>query len=626
MIRKIILVSLVILIGAGIVLFVLPFIVSSQMVREEVASQISELTGRAVTLRGDQALQVFPNLSVELSDVVIDGDRPGPENALIVAETLRGSVQFWPLLFGRVELSAFELTRPTINLQRDEEGIPNWTLNGSALLTALEPASRNASGLELGTFRIIDGTVRYSDARLGTSETVSSANIALAWPRSSTRAVISGSAIWRGEAVELSASLDQPAALAQTGSTSGVVVSLVAAPLRMRFDGTVSPGQAPQLSADQSTSVPGVDWQAAGQLELSSPSLRRAASWLGREMAAGSTFGAFRVDADLNLVGDSADLTDAMFSLDGNEAEGVLTLSLGSAMQRPSIQGTLDFERFDVSAYLDSIRPTTTASAPDDWRFYALPNVFSLGADMDVRFATRQILAAPLTLGETAGSILLSDTRLVIGLGEAIAYGGSLRGSVTLDKADDGLATRIDLSADDIRLSPMLAAYDQEPRLAGSLTFRTNIAASGQTMDEWFQSMQGEARMRLDDGVLGGFDVDAVMLSLVDGSFDLASFGGGETPIEQFQANLRADAGYVEVDLMQFASTTAQVTLAGQSHIGAQSLAFAGAATMGTPSAENPQTDVPFVIIPFELGGTWSSPMLLPDLGALESASPQQAE
>ena len=53
--RILIALAVIVLCLAGLAV-ALPSIMSSQLVRQEVAGQISALTGRAVTLRGDQAL------------------------------------------------------------------------------------------------------------------------------------------------------------------------------------------------------------------------------------------------------------------------------------------------------------------------------------------------------------------------------------------------------------------------------------------------------------------------------------------------------------------------------------------------------------------------------------------
>jgi AsmA protein len=608
MIRRLLIGIAVLVFGLGALALSLPYLMSSQMVREQVASQISELTGRAVTLRGDQALQVFPNLSVELSDVVIAGDLPGAENALIVTETLRGAVRPFALLFGRVELASFEMTRPTIRFLRTSDGQSNWGLKGSDLVTALEPNRVAGAGLQLGRFRITDGTLQIVDDVRGLNETVSSANLTLAWANSSTRAAISGSAIWRGEAVEVTASLDQPAALAQPGSTSGVVLSIQGAPLRLQFDGTVSPGSSGENA---------LPWQASGSLALASPSMRRAASWLGSDFGAGSTFGAFRLDAAMNLVGLAIDLTDASLSLDGNDAEGVLTLDLDGyetadgERGRPSIQGTLDFDRLDLSAYLDTIRPTTTAEEPGDWRFLPVPNVFASPMDIDVRFATREVLTSQFTLGETAGSVLLSDGQMVVGIGESLAYGGALRGSLTLAQTGESFTAGIDLSAAALQLRPFLSAFQDDPRLSGTLEMQAMASGEGETLAELLETMVGDAAIGVENAVVNGLDIDALGASFVDGSFEFSSFAfGGETSMETLSATLYARDGYLQASDIAMATERVSVTMGGQSEIANRTLNLSGA----TAIAGNDET----IVVPFDVRGTWSAPLILPDLRALD--------
>ncbi|MEQ8656471.1 MAG: AsmA family protein [Hyphomicrobiales bacterium] len=608
MIRRILIGLAVLALGLGALALALPSLMSSQMVREQVASQISELTGRAVTLRGDQALQVFPNLSVELSDVVIEGDLPGVENALIVTETLRGAVRPLSLILGRIELSSFEMTRPTIRFLRNSNGQSNWQLEGSDLVTALEPNRVAGAGLQLGQFRITDGTLHLIDDVRGINETVSSANLSLSWRTSSTRAEINGSAIWRGEAVDVAASLDQPAALAQPGSTSGVVLSVQGAPLRLQFDGTVSPG----ASGDNAQ-----PWQAGGSLSLSTPSLRRAATWLGSEVGAGSTFGAFRLDADMNLVGLSIDLTDLALSLDGNEAEGVLTLDLdgyGTApgeIGRPSIQGTLDFERLDLTAYLDTIRPTTTAEAPGDWRFMPVPNVFASTLDIDVRFATRQVLTSRMILGETAGSVLLSEDQMVLGIAESLAYGGAVRGSLAIAREDSAFTTVLDMAADGLELTPLLAAVQMEPRLVGTLTFQAMASGNGETVAQLLETLTGDATFDVSDAVITGIDLNALGASFADGSFDFSSFAfGGETALEMLSANLSARDGYLQARDIAMTAERVSVTMGGLSELANRTLNLSGATAINSSDET--------LVVPFDVRGTWSAPLILPDLRALD--------
>lgn len=601
--------SLLILTGLlGGIALLLPALMSSQMVREQVASQISDLTGRAVTLRGDQALRVFPNLSVELTDVVVEGDIPGAENALIVTEKLRGQVRPLPLLLGRIELASFELTRPTIQLHRRADGQSNWALDGSTLYSALEPSRPTGGGLQLGTFRIVDGTVHFFDAVRGVEESITSADLALSWPTSSTRAAIAGSGIWRGENVELTASLGQPAALARTGSTSGVALSVASTPLRLRFDGTASPGGGEGM----------LPWQASGRLDVSSPSLRRTASWLGADVETGSTFGAFHLNADLNLVGLSADLTDVELDLDGNEADGVMTLDVGGvdAPSRLALQGTLDLEQLDLSAYLDMARPTTTAEAPGDWRFLPVPDVFASGLALDVRVAARQLLLGPLTLGETAGSVLLTADRMVLGIAEATAYDGLVRGSLTVDQSGARQRLSLDLGTDSVQLASVVAALGEETRLEGGLTLRTMLYGEGDTVTDLVETLNGDLAVEIDSPVLAGIDLDRIASQLLDRSLDLSTItNSGSTSLQSFSGDLYASNGELHARALELASANASIVVTGYTDIATRALGFGGVATL----IESDGNTAGRLLVPFALQGTWGAPSFVPDLRVMDA-------
>ena len=592
----------------GVLAITLPYVMSSQTVRQQVAGQISDMTGRGVTLRGDQALRVFPNLSVELTDVVVEGDVPGIENALIVTETLRGQVRALPLLLGRIELSSFELTRPTIQLHQRANGQSNWALDGSTLYSAMEPGRTAGRGLQLGVFRIVDGTFHFVDAVRGVEETITSADLSLSWPTSSTRAAITGSGIWRGENVELTASLGQPAALARAGSTSGVVLSIASAPLRLRFDGTVSPGGRQGESA--------LPWQASGHLHVSTPSLRRTASWLGADMETGSTFGTFRLDADLNLIGLSADLTDVDFSLDGNEAEGVLTLDVGGP-DDPSgltLQGTLDLNQLDLSAYLDMARPTRTAQAPGDWRFLPVPDVFASGLALDVRVAARQVLAGPVTLGETAGSVLLTADRMVLGIAEANAYGGLARGSLTFDRSGATQRLSLDLATDGVQLAPFLGAFGETTRVDGALTLRSMLYGEGDTVTALVETLRGDLAIDMEGPVLTGIDLDRIAEQLLARSLDLTTIAdsGGSTALLSLTGDLYAAEGRLHARAMEMKSRSTSIVMTGQTDIATRALGFGGVATLNGSDATR-------LLVPFALQGTWSDPSFVPDLLVLDA-------
>jgi uncharacterized protein involved in outer membrane biogenesis len=166
---------------------------------------------------------------------------------------------------------------------------------------------------------------------------------------------------------------------------------------------------------------------------------------------------------------------------------------------RPSIQGTLDFDRLDLSAYLDTIRPTTTAEEPGDWRFLPVPNVFASPMDIDVRFATREVLTSQFTLGETAGSVLLSDGQMVVGIGESLPMAGQLRGSLTLAQTGDSFTAGIDLSAADCSLDPSCPPFKTTRDFPARWRCRPWLSGEGETLAELLETMVGDAAIGVEN-------------------------------------------------------------------------------------------------------------------------------
>jgi AsmA protein len=93
-----------------------------------VLPSVSKALGRDVTLK-DAGLKLFPNPRVTLAGVAVAG-RPG-EPALVEMEALDVEVGLWPLLrsLGRdVEVSAFTLVKPSVNLVKATDG--TWNFEG----------------------------------------------------------------------------------------------------------------------------------------------------------------------------------------------------------------------------------------------------------------------------------------------------------------------------------------------------------------------------------------------------------------------------------------------------------------------------------------------------------------
>jgi AsmA protein len=137
-----------------------------------VLPSVSKALGREVTLR-KASLDLFPNPRVTLAGLAVAG-RPG-EPALVETDSLDVEVGLWPLVrsLGKdVEVRAFTLVKPNVNLVRAKDG--SWNYEGLGQRPGAAPAAPEARPSEGGgtrvavqSFRIEKAAVRVIDRSLG---------------------------------------------------------------------------------------------------------------------------------------------------------------------------------------------------------------------------------------------------------------------------------------------------------------------------------------------------------------------------------------------------------------------------------------------------------------------------
>jgi AsmA protein len=127
----------------------------------------------------------------------------------------------------------------------------------------------------LGEFELKDGTLLYENRTEAVTERLDSLNVSLRWQSVRQPVSVTGSAVWRGEQVAVSAMATTPFAFLNGEAT----------PLEARFD---SARIAVVINGEWSNIE---DPQLGGRLTMSTPSLRSFASWMGSPVGPGTTLG-----------------------------------------------------------------------------------------------------------------------------------------------------------------------------------------------------------------------------------------------------------------------------------------------------------------------------------------------
>jgi AsmA protein len=573
--------------AAFVTLIGMSFLIPASTLRDAVKTEIKDVTGLDPTLRGGISVSLFPHASVSFRDVLL-GDTGGGK-PVVAADELTARLRYFPLLAGRIEIADVTLVRPTINVAFASDGRSNWSGLAASLAHAVEPnPSRTASFSEIA---IRDGTVMVHDAQNRLTERLNDVDFQVAWPSISRSFAANGRFVWRDKPVQANLTLSDFLA-ALTGERSGVKLRLTSTLLNVGFDGTAS---------DQPT------LKMEGTLNVDSPSLRDALLWTGESKVPFGGFKRFALHAQSSLGNGAISLPVVNVELDGNKAEGALTLA---ADDRRTVQGTLAADSLDLTPYVAGAR----LMAANERGWDRLPITLDGLADfnLDLRLSAASVKIAQAQLGRTAVAANMRDGKLNVAIGESQAFGGTATGSFGLGTANDGVAVTSHVEFSDVDLANCLGQIFGLHKLAGRGTLTFDISGSGNSVWALTHTLNGTANLNANDGALAGINVEQLLRRLdkrpLSGNGD---FRTGSTPFDQLALSFKIDQGTVSVQNLHIEGQTVRLTLSGQASVPTRDLDLQGTATLVSSAAEN-EFDLPFVV-----QGMWDNPIILPDASSL---------
>jgi uncharacterized protein involved in outer membrane biogenesis len=222
-------------------------------VRDRLAAEVNARTGRTLTASGPMSVTLFPRVVVALSDVALlppEGMEGAPT---LTAPSLEVETSLWSLLSRRPKLGLVTLHRPTIELAVDAQGRRSWEA-AIARKRAAHPLADAAASTQRTTsgpagvqassrprqprpwaVRIVDGTLRYRDARTGTHYEIGALDLRVAADDAAGPAAIDGAFVWEGVPFHLSATAS--AGVIGQGRRGQVALTLAGAPLEVAYEG-----------------------------------------------------------------------------------------------------------------------------------------------------------------------------------------------------------------------------------------------------------------------------------------------------------------------------------------------------------------------------------------------------
>jgi AsmA protein len=387
-----------------------------------------------------------------------------------------------------------------------------------------------------------------------------------------------------------------------SGDRSGLKARLASAPLKLAFDGTVANRTSMMME---------------GTVTIDSLSLRNALRWMGQSVPGGGGFGRFALKARANVVGASVALTNVNVELDGNVAEGVMTVANNG---RQTLQATLAAGALDFTPYISTFR--LLASGARDWN----RQLFDLNAlsttDLDMRLSAAKVTVGATRLGRTAFGANLRGGALALSVGEAQVYGGIAKGSFGIARSDAIADVKAQLQFTDVDLQACASELFGINKLSGRGNLSVSLVASGASPFGLASSIDGTATLTGHDGAISGFNVEQLLKRLerrpLSGG---GNFRSGSTPYDNLNVSVKFNDGVAIAEDVRLESATTRLTLTGTASVPTREYDLKGVASLTSAPSAPPGFDLPFVV-----QGPWDDPLVFPDPESLIRRSPGAAQ
>jgi len=586
-----------VLLGVAFVgLLISSWLVNRETLRRAVETQIRAVTGLELVVKGHIDVSLFPGSYVSFHDGGLKGG--GTQGPALRVDVLTANLRLLPLLLQRFEIADVMMLRPQINVVRETDGSSNWSPFIETIAQTMRPGPD--SQMSFSEIRIQDGILVFDDNGNHASERLDDIDLSLAWPSISRSFAATGQFDWRGQRIEGSISVSDFLA-ALSGDRSGLKMRLASPPLKLAFDGTV---------ANRTSAL------MEGTLTVDSPSLREALRWTGQTPLGAGGFGRFALRARANVVGASIALTNVNVELDGNAAEGVMTYANNG---RQALQATLAADALDFTPYISTFR--LLANGARDWN----RQIFDLKAlsttDLDMRLSAAKVTVGSSKLGRTAFGANLRNGVLALSVGEAQMYGGVVRGSFGIARADTVADVKAELQFTDVDLQACANEMFGVSSLSGRGNLNVSLTASGSSPFGLAQSLDGSAYLQGRDGAISGFNVEQLLKRLERSPLSRGgNFRSGSTPYDTLTVAVKFAEGVATAEDIRVESPTARITMTGTASVPTREYDFKGVASLLSSGNAGNGFELPFVV-----QGPWEDPLIFPDPESLIRRAPAAA-
>lgn len=484
-----------------------PFLVPTQTIIDQISKQVESTTGRTLQIAGDSEVSILPSLNVTLNNVRLSNMTTGSAEDMLSMEQLSVHIPWLSLLSGEAKLERFVINNPTVTLETDKQGLPNWQLfptqDNHPTLTQTKTTQQSSavslpSGFDvsLGEVAIYGGSITYIDGQTGVQHSVNELDLSIQLPSLYKALTVNGAVTYQSQKFELMSVVDTPAK-AIVGDAFNIEQRLTSQLLNLEFNGVVA--------------HKGKDIQ--GELTLAGESVKAITQWQNIALSAkDNAFNQFSVAGSMSFVGNTFTLNSLVAKLDELEIKGQSKIVLGP---KPNINANIDLGMLDLNPYLPEPAATPAPDKPDaqtpsqpivwDDTPIDLSVLGQVNADIVVR--STGLKAHDITLGENQFSLQLKNSVAHLGLDEFNAYDGTGKGSVKINSAVTPYKIQTNFALKNINAEPLLTDAVGFDKVLGKGSIDWNLTTQGQSQKQLVSTLAGNVAFSFKDGGVKGANI-----------------------------------------------------------------------------------------------------------------------
>ncbi|MDJ0946745.1 MAG: AsmA family protein [Kiloniellales bacterium] len=612
-------------------LFVAPAFIPVETYRGQIETAAREATGRALKIEGDISLSLLPRLAVEAEDVSFENAPGAAEPQMASIEKLAVQLQILPLLSREVKLDRLVLVRPSILLEVDAQGRPNWVFGTASAPAAAaesapstsEPAEAGAgdggatlANVALGEVRLEGGRLAYKDARSGAAYEVDDVNMDVSLASLDSPLTAEGGLVWNGKTISLTLAADRPRALLENGTTS-LSLKIESEPLQLGYDGSLDKGETLQMAA---------------AVDLEVPSIRELAAWAGTPLKLdGDGLGPFSIKGKLSATPTRFAFTEAEIGLDGMAGQGALTADVSGA--KPDIRGELKLDVLDANKYLppeaaqgeaateggdsggDGGADSAEKSASQEWSDAPIDLAGLQALNLAFDLSAQGIRIRKIEIGESALGVAIKDGLLTADLKQLKLYDGVGRAEVALDGRGATPSVRNNFTLTGVDAGRLLTDAADFDRLEGSGDIALAVTASGKSQKEMVQSLNGDGAIKFVDGAIRGINLAQMVRNVTTAFTDTGE--AQKTDFAELSGTFQITRGLLRNDDLLLLNPLLRVTGAGTADLPGRTVDYrVEPKVVGSLEGQGGDALARGLAVPVIAEGPWHDITYRPDLAA----------